>query len=105
MTPIQAARAMQEAAANACDDYAPERNIDYPTDTFIAQTAQIYHSMDRIRALDPADVLAGLQPSLDAVARLVEAARGWWVDRTPRDPAERELCAAIAAMEASHDRT
>ena len=65
MTPDQyrreGAEAMQKAAAEACEDYAPERHVDFPTDPFIAQTAQINHSADRIRAIDPDEVLAKVE--------------------------------------------
>ena len=69
MTPDQyrreGAEAMQEAALEACEDYAPERNVDFPTDPFIAQITQVTHSMDRIRAIDVDEVLAGLRPRCD----------------------------------------
>ena len=62
MTPDQyrreGAEAMRKAALDACEDYAPERNVDFPTDPFIAQIAQVTHSMDRILAIDVDDVLA-----------------------------------------------
>lgn len=123
MTPDQyrreGAEAMQKAAAEACEDYAPERHVDFPTDPFIAQTAQINHSADRIRAIDVDEVLSGMRPRCaecdcedvnctwikagpapDAVARLREALTkinvgdGW---------AAQIARAALAEMETSHD--
>ena len=79
MTPDQyrreGAEAMRKAALEACEDYAPERNVDFPTDPFIAQITQVTHSMDRIRAIDVDKVMSGIPTAPDAVAQLVEAAR------------------------------
>ena len=65
-----------------------------------------------IRFIDPAEVLARLPPAPDAVARLVEAARAGlnYLENTEGEfgitlGSATGLRAALAAMEASHDRT
>ena len=65
-----------------------------------------------IRAIDVDEVLARLSPAPDAVARLVEAARAGlnYLENTEGEfgitlESATGLRAALAAMEASHDRT
>ena len=70
-----------------------------------------------IRAIDADEVLAGLRPAPDAVARLVDAARALqpYLDWTlgPESPGHHPTMAsavaafkeALAAMETSHDHT
>lgn len=129
MTPDQyrreGAEAMRKAALEACEDYAPERNIDFPTDPFIAQITQVTHSMDRIRAIAVDEVLAGMRPRCaecdcedgnctwikagpapDAVARLVEAAnqaRLALAGYVSAQSAIDKLDAALAQKETNHD--
>lgn len=64
---------------------------------------------DAIRAIDVDEVLAGMPPAPDAVARLVEAARtfaSWdqcWPGNINLKTACRDIRSAIAAMETNHD--
>ena len=67
---------------------------------------------DAIRAIDVDEVLARLSPATDAVARLVEAARAGlnYLENTEGEfgitlGSATGLRTALAAMEASHDRT
>ena len=113
MTPDQyrreGAEAMREAAAEACADYP----ITAPDETeWTLYDEQLAHSQACIRAIDVDEVLARLSPAPDAVARLVEAARAGlnYLENTEGEfgitlGSATGLRAALAAMEASHDRT
>ena len=96
-----------EAAAEACADYprvAPDET------EWTHYDEQIAYSQACIRAIDVDEVLAGMPPAPDAVARLVEAARAGlnYLENTEGEfgitlGSATGLRAALAAMEADHD--
>ena len=113
MTPEQyrreGAEAMQDAALKSAEDRTPSKHGGALA-AHVAGTA----IQKAIRAIDVDEVLAGLHPAPDPVARLVEAAeqlkKTTWVSHPNaaliinRDYWDA-FCNALAAMETSHDRT
>ena len=66
-----------------------------------------FEALEAVRAIDPAEVLAGMPPTHDPVARLVEAAknasRAWFADDLNTGLMMTALDKALAAMETYHD--
>ena len=87
----------------------PESRPGAPREWSDGFTSGCLHSADAIRTIDPDDVLAGLPPAPDAVARLVEAARAAlnYLENTEGEfgitlGSATVLRAALAAMETDH---
>lgn len=86
----------------------PESRPGAPREWSDGFTSGCLHSADAIRAIDPADVLAGLPPAPDAVARLGEAMKHLHDiincgNCSGSRQSARLALRALAAMEASHD--
>lgn len=99
----EGAEAMRKAAAEACADYP----LIAPDETeWTLYDEQISHSQARIRAIDVDEVLAGMPPTNDAVALLVEAAnqaRLALAGYVSAQSAINMLDNDLASMETDHD--
>ena len=109
MTPdqyrLEGAEAMRAYIANGCDPSHLSRS-DNPTEFHAGYRHAAIQRFTAIRAIDVDEVLAGMPPAPDAVARLVEAAMHLLSEYdapNPVDDAVSKLRTALAACKEARD--